>query len=313
MVEVGSLEIVGKIDTSSIDAGLAQLGRGLDTAKSKAKDAFGDMERLSGTLEGIGKKLGRIAVGASASFLGLAALGPAVAPSLARIEMGFFEMTRTISEALAPSFEMFADMFEGFVGWLGSEEGRGVLEGVNNVLGNILSGAESALKGLNAMGKSITTTFDFVLGSGVGNDLVKGLLKVGAFPAIATLLGGPFAGLGALGLQSAGGYSEATEQGNVEGQQAQGGLLGVAAGGLTGAALGSIVPGVGTLIGGILGAGFGGATGMLMPGAMNTDLSGYNSGSVSSQRQKWFNAYGDERDFNLEQSGRKNFEDRNLG
>ena len=131
---VGSLEIIGTIDVASIKAGLSQVKSGLDIAKESAKSAFGDMEGLMNTLSGVGLKLVGIGAAAGAAIVGLAAIGPATAPALARMQVSFFELSRTVSEALAPAFDLAADAFENFVNFVNSPEGKGILEGLNALL-----------------------------------------------------------------------------------------------------------------------------------------------------------------------------------
>jgi hypothetical protein len=130
---VGSLEIIGTIDVANIKHGLSQVKSGLESAKESAKSAFGDMEGLMSTLSGIGLKLVGIGVAASAAIIGLASMGPAVAPSMARMQVSMFEVTRTLSEALAPAFEKFADLMEGFSAWLQGPQGQAILEGMNEI------------------------------------------------------------------------------------------------------------------------------------------------------------------------------------
>jgi hypothetical protein len=129
---VGSLEIIGTIDVANIKAGLSQVKQGLENAKESAKSAFGDMEGLGKVLGGIGTSLIGIGAAAGTAIIGLAAMGPAVAPAMARMQVSMFELSKTLGEALAPAFENFANIMEDFVGWLNTPEGQGVLEVVND-------------------------------------------------------------------------------------------------------------------------------------------------------------------------------------
>ena len=157
--EVGSISIVGTIDVSSIKAGLSQIKHGLGEAKSSAKMALGDVSLLSGAFGTLGSALVGIGVSAAAATIGLAAMGPATAPSLARMQRSFFEMTRTVSDALAPAFEGFAELMQGFSDWLASPDGKALLEGFNDVLVAIIGSLEKittpageALKALQDLG-----------------------------------------------------------------------------------------------------------------------------------------------------------------
>lgn len=210
MVEVGSLEIVGSFDVSSIKSGLTQLEGGLDSARSNAKSAFGDMEKLGGTLGDVADKATMLGTGVTSALIGLASMGPATAPALARINTSFFRMTRTLAESLVPAFENFADLFEGFVGWLDSEQGNSLLEGLNSVLISISEGAKDAGIALSEIGQSVSVLFDFSLGEGSVNDFVGWLIDRGAFPLLASYMG--FKVGGPLGAGAAGAGAMATQE-----------------------------------------------------------------------------------------------------
>ena len=140
---VGALEIVGTIDIANIKTGLSQVKSGLDSAKESAKATLGDMEGLGKALAGIGTKLIGIGVAAVSALIGLAAISPAVAPAMARLEFSFFELSRTVGDALAPAFDKAADAFQGFVEFMNSPEGQGVLKAVNSLLEGGIEYAES--------------------------------------------------------------------------------------------------------------------------------------------------------------------------
>ena len=137
-MEVGSISIVGKLDVSSITDSLSQLNNSLGKTKDIAKNSFGDISNLSKGLGGIVMGLAGIGVAAAGALIGLAAAGPYTAGAMARIGVAMGELERTVSAALAPAFEQFADMFQGFVTWLSGPEGNTVLELVNTTLGKIM-------------------------------------------------------------------------------------------------------------------------------------------------------------------------------
>lgn len=144
--EVGSVSILGSIDVENLMQGLNQMKRGLDEAKASARASFGDLEKIGEAVEGIATPLTVIGVGLASAILGLAALSPAVAPALAKMEVGFLKLVRILGQELQPVFEEAAVLFQGFVEWMGSEEGRGAIQS----FGLALSGVLTILKELGA-------------------------------------------------------------------------------------------------------------------------------------------------------------------
>lgn len=150
MAEAGSLEIIGKIDITSIKHALNEMKTGLDEAKSSAKSAFGDMERLAGPVGDIAAGIGALGVGLATSFLAVASLSPAVAPALAKMDVAFKQLVRTIGEEMQPTFDMFADTFQGFADW-SQGDGRIVFSSLNNafeIWSKTIGGITSKIDGL---------------------------------------------------------------------------------------------------------------------------------------------------------------------
>lgn len=126
--EVGSVSILGSIDVENLMQGLREMKRGLDEAKASARTSFGDLEKIGEAVAGIAAPLALIGVGVASAILGLAAMAPAVAPALAKMEVGFLKLIRILGEELQPVFEEAAVLFQGFVEWLDSNEGRGAIK-----------------------------------------------------------------------------------------------------------------------------------------------------------------------------------------
>ena len=125
-----SISIIGSINVESITAGLKSMGAGLSKVKETAKSAFGGMTRLLSPLKSIGLSLVTIGLAAGTAALGIAAMAPQVAPILARMGVEFGKLTRILGKELKPVFEIISEVFSGFVSWLGSEQGRGVIQAV---------------------------------------------------------------------------------------------------------------------------------------------------------------------------------------
>lgn len=229
MVVAGTVEIVGSIDIESVKHGLNQLKQGLDEARNASRSAFGDLKRMGETISGIATPLAKIGATLGTTILGIAAISPAIAPSLARMQADFLRLSRILGEELKPVFEALEVAFEGFVQFLDSEEGRGVIErfgtaitGLINLttleidklneltgiekldiigLGAAAAGAGAGILGAGAAAPSI----GLAAGGGIAGFFgAQALLGEGAplnfllGPAKAGLLGGPDAGIAAL-------------------------------------------------------------------------------------------------------------------
>ena len=129
-VGASSISIVGSINVGSIMNGLSQMGKGLGKVKDTAKSSFGDIKRLGSPIGKIGVGLLGVATAAAAATMGIAAMSPTVAPILAKMGVEFGKLTRILGKELKPVFEAVSEVFSGFVSWIGSEEGRGVIQSV---------------------------------------------------------------------------------------------------------------------------------------------------------------------------------------
>jgi len=254
MVEAGSVEIVGRINVEQIKHGLRELKSGLDSAKESARSAFGDMKRMGNALSGIAGPLSAIGAGLISATLGIAAMSPQVAPVLARMQTDFQRLSRILGEELRPVFEKFGGMFRDFVEWMDGD-GRPIIEALKNALslvGDSLmaigNGAIFAAKELGKIGGTISTTFDFAFGEGAMAELLEWMVKHGALPAAAALvgwkIGGPtgalVAGAGTAVIQETG-YIAQGGQTPTE-NLASGAMAGAGVGALTGLVAGATVP-----------------------------------------------------------------------
>lgn len=127
MVVAGTVEIVGSIDIESVKHGLKQLKQGLDEARNASRSAFGDLKRMGSTISGIAKPLATIGTLLGTTILGIAAMSPAVAPVMARMQADFLRLSRVLGEELKPIFEEVEMAFEGFVDFMGSDVARNAM------------------------------------------------------------------------------------------------------------------------------------------------------------------------------------------
>ena len=253
MVDVGELRIVGTIDTSNVAQGLQSMKQGLDSAKSSARSTFGDMKNLGGSIKEIGSGMLKVGGIVGGTMLGLAAFSPAVAPSLARMKTEFSAMGRTIGEEFQPLFDYAADKFSEFTTWLGSDEGRGILNTVSDIVLTLTDNFLKLGSAIANMVKNVKITIDGVFGDGTAAKIIEWIADNFGLGIAAGLLVGSKAGVvpgvvAGLGVTAA---QQLTKEDNdltskAIGYGSIGGITGLLAGGPLGAAIGG---GVGILAG----------------------------------------------------------------
>jgi hypothetical protein len=259
MVDVGELRIVGTIDTSNVAQGLQSMKQGLDSAKSSARSTFGDMKNLGSSIKEIGSGMLKVGGIVGGTMLGLAAFSPAVAPSLARMKTEFSAMGRTIGEEFQPLFDYAANKFSEFTTWLGSDEGRGVLQNISYIVKEL--GDFFVLLGdaIAKVPKYLGITLDFLFGDGAAAEIFKALAPgvAAALLTYAVTKNVPLS-LGIGGAATITSNVEDVGENKLWAQVATGATAGAAFGALAG----SFIPGIGTVIGGLIGAAAGGLTGV---------------------------------------------------
>lgn len=167
MVEVGNLEIGGSINTSDIESGLSRIEKGFDNIESKTDGINADFERMAQT----GMQLNKIFIGmatvGSTAIIALTKGAPAVAGSMAKMQVSAGELQRKLGTALAPAFELVSEAFADFVGWISDHQ-----ETISNFTESTLGGLIDGLKGIQTGWSWITENVnDFLVKIGVDWDL----------------------------------------------------------------------------------------------------------------------------------------------
>ena len=134
----GSLNIRGSLDTSNIERGFSRVKSGFQGVKGQASSFSSDLVRMASVAGDLAKRLGVLAIAGGGAMVALASKSPAVAPALAKMQVEFGKLTRTLGQALAPAFERVGGWFEKFVGWVGDNQGT-----ITEVTGHMLDFAES--------------------------------------------------------------------------------------------------------------------------------------------------------------------------
>jgi len=188
--------------------------------------------------------LAAIGAGIAGTFTTLATLSPQAAPYLEMMKTQFFMLSNVVGEVFEPVIRKAYETFEGFVSWLNSEEGKGVLETVQGIIMGIWTDAETLATKLREIPANLGIDIEFTAG---GNIVEKYGLE-----ALATLFGWSIAGPS--GALAAGGTTAIlTAEGGISGAWER--ILGsTALGGGLGAGIGALFGGVGALPGGAVGA-----------------------------------------------------------
>jgi len=118
MVEVGSLQIGGSINTEAIESGLTRVGKGFDVIDSKSSGLNSDFERMNNSVKSLNMAFGVMAIAGAGTIIALAKGAPATAAAMAQIGLGSMKLKFAIGEALKDEFEWFAEKLNWFAGWV---------------------------------------------------------------------------------------------------------------------------------------------------------------------------------------------------
>jgi len=220
MVEVGSIQIGGSIQTAEIERGLGRVEKGFSNIDTKSKSVNADFTRINQQALRLGRNLGIMALAGVGAMVAIAKGSPAVAGAMAKIKVTAGKLSRALGEALAPAFDLAADAFSRFTGWI--EEHK---EGISHFTTTILGGLIDAIDGIKTGWDWITTNIkdisakigiDIDLGSfgnylleHFGPEAVAALIMGGIGAGIGGVIGGPVgagvgfgvgAGVGAVGV-----------------------------------------------------------------------------------------------------------------
>jgi hypothetical protein len=118
MVEVGSIQIGGSINTAEIERGMGRVQRGFDDVDSKAKSVQGDFDRIAARGKRLTTIFGAMALTGVTAIAGFASGAPAVAGSMAKIKVAAMELKFAMGESLAPAFETASGWLAKLADWV---------------------------------------------------------------------------------------------------------------------------------------------------------------------------------------------------
>ena len=117
MVEIGNLEIGGSIQTAEIERGMKRIDSGLKGIASSGKAVGADFERIAVKGKRMAKIFGTMAIAGTAALTGWVKGTPAVAGSMAKINLSLLKLKMSAGEALAPVFEKAANGLNKLSNW----------------------------------------------------------------------------------------------------------------------------------------------------------------------------------------------------
>lgn len=134
MVEVGSIQIGGSIQTSEIERGMKRIQGGFKDISDKGKSVESDFERISARGKRLVTIFGGLALAGAGAMINLAKGAPAVAGSMAKIKIAMMDLKFSAGEALKPTFDLAARGLQKLADWVDAHPDlfRGI---VNSLLG----------------------------------------------------------------------------------------------------------------------------------------------------------------------------------
>ena len=176
MVEVGSMQIAGSMDTSNIEGGLKRVEDGFKDVDRVGKGVSSDFERMGAQAKTLSKTFGVMALAGGGALVALAKGSPAVAGAMAKIEVGTMKLKFAIGSALKEEFNWFANKLNDVSGWVSENPDlfSGLTKGVT-----ILAGAFLAFK----VGSGIVAGFSALSGIVTSPIFLAALAAIGVAAA----------------------------------------------------------------------------------------------------------------------------------
>lgn len=247
MVEAGTVEIGGELDTSDIERGQTRVRQGFNQLEGQVASSSASFSRLGDAASSVSSTLTTIGTAGVSSMAGLASMSPAVAGSLAEIKSTTVTLSNTLGQSLQPAFEFASESLSKFTNYIQQNQGP-----INDFTENAVKGMKNAIEGASTAWSGLvdaTDTIDKNVNMNLGGELGELIA-----PAVAAKFlgktpigkGAVFAGTqfaqetgeqGGL-LQGAASFFGGTGISETTGRIAGGAAAGGALGGLPGAAIG---------------------------------------------------------------------------
>jgi len=134
MVEVGSIQIGGTIQTSDIERGMNRIETGFKDVSRASKSVEADFDRMAARGRKLVTILASLTIAGTTAMIGLAKDAPAVAGSMARINLAMTKLKMAAGRALKPTFESAANALNRLANWVNEHPDlfRGI---INSIMG----------------------------------------------------------------------------------------------------------------------------------------------------------------------------------
>lgn len=195
MVEVGTIQIGGSINTQEIDRGLVRVEKGFKYVARTSKGVNSDFVRMNQQTGRLARRMGLLALVGGGAMIAIAKGAPATAGAMAKLKVEGGKLARTLGEILKPAFDMAAEGLQGFVSWIREHQ-----PAISNFTTTILGGFKEALEGISIAWDWISGNvkdifakvgIDFDFGK-VGNWLLKHFGPEAVAALIGFKVGGPW-------------------------------------------------------------------------------------------------------------------------
>ncbi len=206
MVEAGQIEIGGTINVQGIEMGLTRVENSLELVATAGKSVNADFVRLNQQTERLGKRMGILAISGATAMIAIAKSAPGTAAAMAQISVSAMQLKFALGDAMAPTFDKFAEKLDGLSGWVNrhpdlfrgivnSLVGLGIATAVLKVGGFVYkawAGFFGLIKGIGAWtgwSKLFGNLSNLGKGAGVAGGIsaamgVSGIVGAAAIPAI---------------------------------------------------------------------------------------------------------------------------------
>ena len=118
MVDVGSIQIGGSIETAEIERGLKRVEKGFGNIETKGKSVNADFVRMNQQSKRLARTLGMMALAGAGALVAIAKGAPATASAMAKIRVSALKLKFAIGEALQDEFEAFSGILNNMAGWV---------------------------------------------------------------------------------------------------------------------------------------------------------------------------------------------------
>ena len=272
MVEVGSIQIGGSIQTAEIERGLIRIEKGFKYVERTSKGVSSDFERMTSRGKRLVTIFGGLAIAGTGALVALAKGAPAVAGAMAKIKISMMNLKFAAGEAMKPTFEAASKGLERLANWVDGHP-------------DLFRGIINSITGL-AIATAVVKVGGWVFKAWAGFfGLMKGIVAWTGWASLGNIFRGVWTKLGSLATKIGGAVSSIISWIARLGSKMGGALTG---GGLSSGVAGGLAVGgtaTGLMIGPLINTYQREITGK--PGFLDKQLQEYNEWKFHQNLKKW--------------------------